>query len=392
MADLIITSSVYDGESLGAIPYPILPGATEALEYYTDVLPAYTNGAEERAQLRALPRQYYKHSLATNFDQMREVHNALRANLRNRWLIPEWFQAQRVSGVVAGQTVFPVDTLIHDLRANTHALLWKGYCDWQIVDVDTITATTITLSTPAAFAGSVLIVPFRVGRVSGSAKMSPSGWDDQFDLEYYVDDVLGGLTETPAQLNGQDYYTTPYVLDERNSTQLDWEEDQVEYVLGGIDSMTPWTRSMYTYQYNFDDSGPEAYWELKQWWYRRAGKFRPFYSPTFESDLQKRSTGTVTNTFQFQDEGYTAHLYPTLNRLGFLLKNGTWLARTVTAASNIGGGLGQVTLNAALNVAARDIERVSFILFNRLNTDRLELNLQAHGRFTTNASVLEIPE
>lgn len=389
MSDLIFNTALYG--DVGAIPYPVTDGATEALEFYTDVIPAYTNEAEERSQLRALPRQYFKYTHNASFGYMQEIHNALRANLRGRWLIPQWFEAQRVQGVSVGQEEIPVDTLVHDLRADTYVLVWKSLCEWQFVLCTAVTSTSIFLATHA-MSGTLLVIPCRVGRISDKGKGAPTGYANEFDLQYYVDDVLAGLDESPEQYNGQDLYTTPYLIDGQGTTDIDWEDRQVEYTLGGIDSSTPWPWSVYNRQYSFDDAGAEAYYDLKRWFYRRAGKHRPFYSPTFESDLQKLSTGTVTSTFQFKNEGYVDRIYPHLKRIGFQLRDESWLIRTALSASNVSDKVGQVTLNSALNVAARDIMLVSLVPLNRLNTDRIEITLGQNGHFTTTASVMEIPE
>lgn len=387
--DLIFNSELYG--TVGCIPYPIADGATEALEFYTDVISSITNEAEERSQLRALPRQYFKHNLVSSFGYQQEIANALRANLRGTWLVPLWFEAQRVA-VAVGQATVPVDTLLHDLRTGSHALLFKSVCDWQLVTVNGITDTTIDI-TESRLSGMVYVVPLRKGRVSDNASAAPTGYNNEFELQYYIEDVLSGLTEDPAQLNGQDLYTVPYLLEgDSASAKILWNEEQVEYVLGNISSDTTWQRARYQRGYFFDGQGPQEYRELKNYFYRRAGRFRAFYSPTFESDLQKRSTGQVTNTFQFKDEGYVAQLFPTLNRLGFELADGSWVVRTATAASNPSPGIGQVTLNAALNVPASAIRRISYVTLNRLDTDRMEITLGQNGRFTTSASVVEIPE
>lgn len=389
MADLIFDSTIYS--TVGFIPYPVRNGITESLEFYTDVIPSYTNEAEERNQMRAIPRQYLAHVHESSFGYMQEIYNAVRANLRGSWLIPQWFELQAVACSV-GQTVFPVDTLLHDLRADTHAIIFKSICDWQIVTIAEITDTSITCVEECAFQGRAFVIPCRVGKLAGNVNASPTGFKNQFQLNYYVEDVLTGLTETPPQYNGKDFYSIPYLMQSDGSVQIIQPDDQLEFSVGGISSDTTWPFSQYGKQYIFDGQGMAEYRAFKNYVYRRAGRYRDFYSPSFESNLQNRSVGNVASTFKFKDEGYVANLYAHIKRLAFRLSDGTWQVRNATAAANLGGGESQVTLNAPLNVLARNIELVSFVSLNRLDTDRIEITLGQNQYFKSSASVMEIAE
>ena len=389
MSDLIFTSAIYG--NIGVIPYPVRHGATEALEFYTDVLPSYTNEAEERRQLRALPRQYFKYTNDASFGNMQEIYNAVCANLRGKWLVPCWFEAQPIA-VTTGQLIFAADTLLHDLRVNSHALLFKSICNWQVVRIAEVTDNSVTTVEPCAFTGRAYIVPLRVGKLSGNSSAAPTGFVNSFDLQYYVEDVLAGLTESPTQYNGKDLYTLPYLIEQAGNVKIFQDESQLEFSVGGINSETPWLKSAYSKEYKFDGQGIAEYREFKNWFYRRAGRYRDFYSPSFESNLQNRSTGNVASIFKFKDEGYVSRLFAHVKRIGFRLAGGSWEIRTATAAANLGGGESQITLNAPLNVPANQIELISFVSLNRLDTDRVELTLGQNDKFNSSASVVEISE
>jgi hypothetical protein len=389
MADLIFDSSLYG--DVAAIPYPIQTGATEALEFYTDVLPSFTDEAEERSQLRALPRHSFEYAHALSLGYMQEIANALRANVRGRWLIPQWFEMQPVA-LAGGETTLEVDTTIHDLRADSHALIFKSLCDWQIVTVTSIEADSITFEPACAFAGRAYVVPFIVGKITGLPSAKPSGFSNEFSIRYLADTALAGLTETPTQFNSQDLYTEPYLIQGRGDVRILQDESQLEFSVGGIDLSTVAPFSRYSKEYRFEGQGAAEMRAFKNYVYRRAGRFRPFYSPSFESNLTNLSTGTVVSTFKFKDEGYTDRLFPKINRIGFKLANGTWEIRTATASAHIGGGEDQITLDTPLNVPASSIELVSFVALNRLDTDRIEISLGQNQSFKSSASVLEIPE
>lgn len=387
MSNLIITSAIYG--KVAFIPYPVAAGVTEVLEYLTDVSTSYTAKAEERSMMRALPRQSFECQYQASLGFMQEIYNAIYANIRGKWLIPCWFEAQDAASAV-GKTVFNVDTVYNDIRANTHVLVFQSICKWQLMTVASITATTVTFTDGVLFAGPVVIIPCRIGWFSAQSDMAPNGYSNVFKGTFFVDDVLTGLTEVVPQYNGLDLYTTPYYRGDRGSAQVYWDEDQVEFDVGNIAHTTTWGNAQYQKQYVFDADGQQAYRGLKNYFYRRAGKWRPFYSPTFESNLQSRSTGNVGTTFKYKDEGYTDNLFAIRKTIAFGMNDGTWLIRTVSNAQHLGNNVDQFTLNTALGVKAEDIHVVSFLALNRLDTDRLEISLPSYKRFTASVNVREI--
>lgn len=383
----LMASTVSHG-SLALLPYPIQTGAKETLEFYTDINASATNETEDRSQMRAIPRQSYAYVYDLPYLQTMGVFNAVSKALRAAWAVPEWSVAQAVT-VVPGQIALPVDTLVHDFRVGSLALLYSLTGLWELVEVSALTSVSITV--PATtLTGLIYVIPVRVGYVSAQTQLRPSGYDGAIKLTFNIDDVLAGLTETVPQLNGLDLYTDPYLIDGTGTTTISQEDEQVEYGTGNIAHATPWARSQYGANVRRDGLGAADLWAMKQFFYRRAGKFRPFYQPTFESNLRKASTGTVGSTFKFWDDGYVSLLSDVRTRLGFQLRDDSWLIRNASAAIDLGGGQGQVTLGAPLSIPASQIRLVSFVGQSRLDTDRLEISHQGNGYFTTAYNILEI--
>lgn len=386
MANLILNTELFG--SVGIIPYPVSPGASEILEYSTDVLASYTAKSEERNCMRALPRHNYQYVYKAGSNYMQAIFNALSSNIRGKWLIPLWFEVQEATATV-GQTVFPVDTTIHDIRANSYVLIFSDVESWQVAKVSAVTNSSITCEA-STLQGLIYIVPLRYGFISGQSNLAPNGYQNEIKARFEIEDVLSGIAAVPAQLNGKDFYTTPYLIADAGDSQIYMEEDQTQFEVGGINSSTPWLASRYGKTYLWDDNGQQALRALKAYFYRRQGRFRSFLSPSFEPNLRSASAGIVGTIFKFYDEGYTDNLFATKKLLGFKLNDGTWLTRTASNAIHLGNGLDQLTLSSALNVDANKISYVSFISENRLDTDRLEINLDIFDRFKANASVMEI--
>jgi hypothetical protein len=313
--------------------------------------------------------------------------------VRNNWGIPFWTEAQRVTGVADAQTVFNVDTTVHDLRAGSPVLLYQTYCKWEVKEIQSITGSSITLTNGTTLSGVVYVIPMLVGYVVGDITTSPTGFDSQAKLTFQITNVLTGLGVTvPPQYNGYDLYTDPYLAGDSSggSNTFTQQQNTSDYDVGDIYQVTPWIPQRYSKNYATDGSGASDIRALKEFFYRRAGKFRPFYAPTFESNLRKASTGNITTTFKFYDDDFVAALASKRNVVAFGLDDGTWQLRPYSAPTALGDGTAQITLGSALNINASRILCVSYAALNRLDTDSLSIGHKQAGYFTSNFPALEI--
>lgn len=389
MSILMYNSVTYG--SFAIIPYPVDIGAKESIEFFTDTLVSYTAENEERAQMRAIPRHSIQYTYSLQYLLTMGVFNTSYSWLRNNWLIPFWTEAQRVS-VTSGDSVFVADTLVHDLRIGGMLLLYSWDQKWQVLEITGVSPTTVTTSSAATFGGQIYLIPVRRGWLSGDIAFTPTGADNTAKMTFEIDDVLTGLGVTvPTQYNSYDLCTDPYeITDSSGDTTVTMQEDQVEYDFGNIAHRTPWLNPQYAKQYKFTGTGAWDIRGIKEFFYRRAGRFRGFMAPSFESNLRKTSTGDLTTLFKFKDDGYTSQVYSRKKFLGFQLDDGSWLMRKAIGFVDLGGGESQVTLDASLGVNAGRILMASYAGLNRLDTDVLQLSHQNAGYFTTSYQVLEI--
>jgi hypothetical protein len=384
---LKVTTALYG--DLYLVAQPPSDQASEGLEFFTDVIASYTNEHEERNQMRALPRQSLAYEYKVQYANTMQTWNAIAAGLRLKWAVPLWFEAQQLA-IASAQTVFAVDTTVHDIRASSLVLLYTLRGEWQLLQVDNITDNTVTTTTGTTLNGRAFIMGVRVGTVSGQAAFKPSGRDNDVKITYFIDDVAPGLSLAMPQYNGFDLETNPYDIDDTASTQLSQLDTQLEYSTGNVAHLSPQTMPRYSSTRQWKGFSVADLHALRCWFYRRAGRFRPFYSPTFESNAKKNSTGIVANVFKIVDDGYRTMVWPKRKDLAFGLKDGSWLVRNATAATDLGAGITQVTLDTALNIDAGDIRVVSYASLCRLDTDRLEIALRPNGYSSTSYSVLEV--
>jgi hypothetical protein len=384
-----VTTALYG--DLFIVPKPPNDSGSMSLEFYTDAPASYTNQTELRSQMRALPRQAYTYEYDLPYVEVMAAWNTFFAGLRGQWAIPLWFEAQAVVSA-AGQTVFLADTTVHDIRPNTLALLFDVRGNWELHTVSAIAAGVVTITGPTALVGRAWLMGVRIGYVSGKAPFKPTGRDNSVKVIYNVNDndVLTGLTDAAPQFNGVDLYTAPYEIDGNATGTIDQQYDEVEFSVGGVAHATPWVQAQYTTNQGWRGFSVADLRAFCQWFYRRAGKFRAYYAPTFESNLRKASTGAVTTAFKVYDDNYLALVYPTCKVVAFGMRDGTWLLRNVTAAVSLGDGTTQLTLDTSLARNAVDVMVVSYVRPRRLDTDRVEINLRPAGYSYTSYNVVEV--
>lgn len=387
----ILTYNSTNFGNLAILPYAPMGQAQETLEFFTDVLTAYTAENESRFMMRAIPRQTIEYTYDLRYIMSQGVFNFGYNWLRGNWAVPFWTEAQQFTGTV-GQTTYELDTTLHDIRAGGMLMLYDMAGNWQVLEVSAITASTVT-ATASTLKGMLFAVPVRNGYIDGDITLSPSGYESSAKIAFNINDVLTGLgTTAPTQYSGLDLYTDPYLVGDGNTgaTSLTRQETNSDYSVGNISHSTPWNAPRYAKQYEYDGVGVADLRYIKDFFYRRAGKMKSFISPSFESNLRKSSTGNITTAFKFFDDGYVSQLSAVRKTFAFELDDGTWLMRKVTAPTDLGGGLAQVTLDSALNVDASRIMCVSYAGTNRLDTDRLEINHLTAGHFTSSYQVLEL--
>lgn len=371
------------------IPYAPNNSGGDALEFFTDVLNSYTNEAEVRAQMRAIPREELIYPYGFQYEKMMGTFNAVTAGIRARWAIPLWFEAQQVT-VATGVAAIALDTDYHDFRAGGLAMVYTTRGTWQVLKVATAVAGVLTLATAPTVGGKAFVMPVRLGWVSGQAAFKPTGYKNSTKLTYQVDDVRTGLTDAAPQYNGYDLYTDPYIIDGAGAGTVTRQDDQVEFSTGNIARSTPWKASEYGKMYGYVGTTPKELYDLKCFFYRRAGKFREFISPSFESNLRKASVGAVVSTFKIVDDGYASLMHHPGKLVGFGLDDGTWQIRAVNTVAVLGAGQSQLNLATPLNVDASRIRVVSYAGRNRLDTDRLEITLEPGGYSHAGFQVLEL--
>lgn len=375
---------------LGLTPIPSKAPYRESLGWLTDILPSY-NGGEDRVRVRNKPRQRLTDDFHAQPEKSKDVFNTVYGGMARRWAIPVWSEAREAGTVAELDTIVNVDTRFADFRAGSPVLLF-GLCGkWEVHMVDELTDSTLTLATEVGTTiRGAYAIPVRVGRIVSSGQKDTGGFGADWRITYEADDNLELTPAAPTQFFGDDIYLTPGLTDngtisETITTQL----ETFDYDVGLVNAFSPWANNRTVRPYRMQTETAEQAWNLRLWLHRRAGRYRPFWQPTFENDVRLAQIGAVAGTVTVQADNRIPWAANRMN-LAFGLRDGTWLPRRVTADNAAGAGTRTLTLNTALNVNAADIVAISYLGFKRLDADTVELNWSGNGICDVSVPVLEL--
>jgi hypothetical protein len=233
-------------------------------------------------------------------------------------------------------------------------------------------------------------MPLRVSYINGDVTTQRTGYNDRGDVRYEVEDNTVITPAAPTQFLGNDIYFTELLkAGATYISAVQADEDQADYALGKIDRIAPWTynRQLSNVQRLLD--GQAEIREFKEWLHRRAGKYRAFWTPSFENDMRVANTGTVTTTLQWRRDSYdewaTARTHIAIED-----DAGNWYARTLSSVSVVNSTTLQGTLNSTINLAASRIRRISYLGLKRLSSDSVKLDFLGNLVARCDFGILEI--
>ncbi len=383
-----ITTSLFGVVAILALPAQ--SPAAETLEWLTDNQPSH-NGKEERLQLRSAPRTTYGYTVPRSAELKARAFNAEYGALNARWAVPVWMQVQYVGPVTAADTTISCNTQDFEFRDASLALVYQTNNLWALVEVDSVTPGLLTLLDPVGTEFSAAyVMPVRVGRLRGGVSYARAGYSETAELNFVVEDNEELTVTAPAQFLSNDIYYDEQLMGDAGTytASVVNREDLADYGLGKTDAQTPWLYNQYQQAFMrlLDNSADTQ--AFREWLYRRAGKYRAFWMPSFENDMRKANTGTVVSSLRWHRDGYDN--WQNRLHIAIELADGSWLPRTLSAVSTFDSNTMQGTLSSPLNVSVSDIRRISYLGLKRLVSDTVRLQWIGNSVVQVNYSVLEL--
>lgn len=152
----------------------------ETTSYLTEILTAY-DGAEQRRALRGIPRYGATYRVLT----CSSVEAALLESLVYGWQdrpygVPWWPEASPLlADVPVGGQVISVDTTDRAVfQPGGMVVIWRDFATWEAFQADSVSSSSITLSSGAlrAWTAGARVVPVRRGRLGDQPLDRPANW------------------------------------------------------------------------------------------------------------------------------------------------------------------------------------------------------------------------
>ena len=373
---------------LAVLPYQAEAPVKESLEFLTDVIEAY-DATEERLQMRSKPRQSFNYSIPLQAWRTAAAFNTEYGAIRKDWAVPIWTEAQYVGTIGAGVLSIDCNTSLYDLRPQSLAMLYSVCGDYQVIEIDEVFSDHITLLADTEYVAGAWLMPVRKGWIQGNIDKPTNGHNGKSSLTFVIDDNPTITPALPAQYLGDDiYYDAPLLSSGSLPASLSQRQDITDMSLGPVARRTNWNRPQYGKPWRSLFTTPEEVRNFREFLYRRAGKFRRFWYPTFENNMRVANTGNITTTLIIQSDSFID--YASFRTNIAIQANGVWYPRAISNPVQVSATQVQLTLSSALNVRAETIARISYLGLHRFDADRIELNWQGGGVVETNIQILEL--
>lgn len=265
--------------------WPFIPTSVmETLTFRTDV--RRTREGEFRDSLSDATQEF-KLNYAAHDTDASPIEILYRARPYNLWHVPVWPDMELKNGLASGTTTINVETDTADYRAGGKACIIKSQTEFELVDVDSVGAGTITLSsaTTVDFVGEVAVAPAR-------AAYAPEGLQTGEGINI-TEFSIGFIVAEPVDLSADNY--TNYgdydlITDSPDATsELSGSlSQQIDWIANGFGAFQPAEFETYVRRrgtFSYTDVTRAERWARRELLHRLRGKDRPFWLPTFKRDM-----------------------------------------------------------------------------------------------------------
>lgn len=374
---------------LGIFGYLSVPPAgavKEILEWGTDVATAF-DGTEERQQVRPVPRKAFQAAFEISTQDFPDAYNTLYGGLRESWAFPLWQYAQRAGDVASGATSTPCVTGDRNFVSGEMCFLWSPISGGVLKIVDTVAPDNVSWTAAlGADSREAWIMPVARGYIPDDPSRLTSGSASEIEFTFYAEHPHDLTEDVPTQWLGMDVLLDPNF---RSGDMADGNFAQKVYSfdpgLGPVSRYSPWRYpQLQRTRHLVSDSLSEAA-SLHRWLNRRTGRYRPFWWPTFQSDLRVVSISGTTLTVEKDSLTDWSILRKHLALFGV---GGTVDLREIQAWSPSGARV-DLTLDSAPSLTVDRISYASWMGQYRLSSDQVEMRW-SQGTLSSSMNFLEV--
>lgn len=379
---------------------------TERLRFLTEILAGHDR-TEQRIAHRctaagsAVPGQSFSTRIAVFGDEAAaRIEAVLDGWLKKTWPIPLWPMAQRhTAALPADSAAIAVDTRWCDYRADGLAMIWQSEEAYEVVVVDSVADSALTLKdgTLAAYSGPKWILPCRIGWVTSVANVERYGGGLIVNLTWEIDGA--DLAAVTGYVAAMEYGGMTVLADPALGFQdsFNFSHDADFAVLGG-DTGPFEIVSNSTVNETAQDHGwvcrtLEAAWKLRQFVHAMRGRQSAFLVPTFRRDLVLTRAAAPSDTILYvANRGLTANRSADSLRtyLAFRPAVGSIVVRPVTGIAELSASEETITLYSSAGVAAAAGDNLCWVDKCRLASDEVTFEWLGRGRMTCSAQLTRV--
>lgn len=377
--------------------FPPLADYKEMLEWKTDVIQAFSG--EQRIALRRAPRQKFEHAYSLDHEQIAELRLKLFQWAQELHAIPIWNERTYLGTVNAGATYIIFNPAQADYRAGGMLVLWnKDTYDYEAVEIATILSDRITFARPVPrtmanvsvaplrYARTLSGVQFKRGDAPGHAIASASfAVDDNANLT-----AAGSLT----QYRGVDVLLNPHMVVEGISESISRFIDVFDNDAAPIevDVVTGYCTNMMMATFLAQTKAER--WALRQFLYKKRGRWGLFWLPTYNADIEMAST-YISNALNVSIWSIGLSRFFRVIDVMIELTDRTKYFRSITACVEGLNGKETITIDSGIarTILPSEIYRISFLHLVRFDSDEITMNHQGDSGniVTISAPVREVP-
>lgn len=375
-------------------PWRPLRPITEHLEWMTDIIEAH-DGAEQRIRVRQEPRQSFEVVILPNDPaELSRLRVAIAAWQHREWGWPCWHEAVELAAVFpAASSSIGIDTTASDFRAGGLAIVHQSPSLYEVVEVDTVAAGSLSLVAPTTMehpAGAA-VMPLRMAKMAGQARREDYAVEaSRYSVTMQITDNTELTTEAAAmQYLGYDVLSDPLLMPgETMPRQIDRPLDILDPGPGAWATFARTDYPAISTDHKWYLRTPAQAWAFRRWLHRRAGRLNPVWIPSRTHDLALAVQPTAAaTTLEVRDVNYrnVGLGVPGMTHIAAFSASGAFVCRQITGAVAGSAGRENLTINAALGFT--DVARISFLCLHRFAADRISLTWDRIGVATCRASM-----
>ena len=381
----------------------------ETLAFKTDVIRLF-DGTEQRIKLREAPRQAFDFSVRTDDDRTRDSINAVLFDWQARVFgVPLWFEAEPLDAAIAiNDLVIMVDTTTSDYRVDGLVMVYDGNFNFEALEVDSFTASSITVKTAFTKAFdllSTIVMPIRTAYTKPSLSntrfaIGPSDFSMTFDVLDNIDlaDIgavttfLGtGQTIAKPVLDGLNFMSGNTIAEgiRRKVIELDHQT-------GPKITFSPWSKGKPIYQFATEAKSQLEVWDFRKLMHFLKGSQTAFYIPTGRRDFKPLADiGDTATSFQIPNIGWTDFVGSITPRSDLLIlrTDGTQSLHLVTGSTVASPDVELITISPGITPALplAELDRMSILTLSRIIDDKVTISHRRPGEARISIKSIGIP-